>query len=207
MSNDYLICKKCSYFGEKCFGNDKLKSEDQCLSFDDKRSFAELGKALNDSLDTVLKDSGNRRKFDSGAVRDMAEGKGRCDLMPLDILSKIAYIKVFDILERFKQDGNPEYLMALLQSVLDTTDNWSCWADMFLELSKHFEAGAKKYGENNWQKGIPTNCYIDSAVRHYLKWQRGDTDEPHDRAFVWNIICCIWTCENKPELNVYKKEN
>lgn len=29
-----------------------------------------------------LKDSGNRREFESGAVRDMQEGKGRCDLIP-----------------------------------------------------------------------------------------------------------------------------
>lgn len=76
-----------------------------------------------------------------------------------------------------------------------------------LEVAKHFEDGAKKYGENNWQKGIPVKCYIDSAVRHYLKYLRGDTDEPHDRAFVWNILCCIWTCKHKPELNDYKKEN
>ena len=32
----------------------------------------------------MIKDSGNRRKFSSGAVRDIAEGKGRCDLMPHD---------------------------------------------------------------------------------------------------------------------------
>jgi hypothetical protein len=74
---------------------------------------------------------------------------------------------------------------------------------MFLEVSKHFEEGAEKYGEYNWQKGIPTHCYIDSAVRHYLKWLRGDEDEPHDRAFCWNILCCTWTCIHKPELNDY----
>ena len=28
-------------------------------------------------------DSGNRRAFESGAVRDIQEGKGRCDLLPL----------------------------------------------------------------------------------------------------------------------------
>ena len=79
---------------------------------------------------------------------------------------------------------------------------------MFLQVAIHFEEGAKKYGENNWQKGIPVHCYIDSAVRHYLKFLRGDMDERHDRAFVWNILCCIWTCVNKPELNDYrKKEN
>lgn len=32
-------------------------------------------------------DSGTRREFDTGAVRDMAEGKGRCDLMPLGVVA------------------------------------------------------------------------------------------------------------------------
>ena len=37
----------------------------------------------------VIKDSGNRREFSTGAVRDMAEGKGRCDLLPLDVIAHI----------------------------------------------------------------------------------------------------------------------
>ena len=74
---------------------------------------------------------------------------------------------------------------------------------MLLEVAIHFEEGAKKYGENNWQKGIPVQRYIDSAVRHYLKLLRGDDDEPHNRAFCWNIMCAIWTCKHKPELNDY----
>lgn len=79
-------------------------------------------------------------------------------------------------------------------------------SDMLLDVSVHFEDGAVKYGENNWQKGIPVHCYIDSAVRHYLKYTRGDEDEPHERAFVWNLLCCIWTVKHKPELNEYRKE-
>jgi hypothetical protein len=74
---------------------------------------------------------------------------------------------------------------------------------MLLEVAKHFENGAKKYGENNWQKGIPVRCYIDSAVRHYLKYLRNDPDEPHGIAFCWNVICACWTCKHKPELNNY----
>ena len=31
----------------------------------------------------MIKDSGNRREFQSGAVRDIEEGKGRCDLTPI----------------------------------------------------------------------------------------------------------------------------
>ena len=35
----------------------------------------------------MIKDSGNRREYESGAVRDIQEGKGRCDLMPLDVVA------------------------------------------------------------------------------------------------------------------------
>lgn len=72
------------------------------------------------------------------------------------------------------------------------------------------KVAAEEYGENNWQKGIPESSYIDSAVRHYLKWLRGDDDERHDRAFVWNIMCLIWTHEHittnpeMPERSVFR---
>ena len=154
----------------------------------------------------MIKDSGERRKFDTGAVRDIQEGKGRCDLLPLDVVCEIYKDSVltgeiFNCLNNFQQFGNPLELYNVL--ICWIHDQQITFSDMLLEVSKHFEEGAKKYGEYNWQKGIPTHCYIDSAVRHYLKWLRGDKDEPHDRAFCWNILCCIWTCVNKPELNDY----
>lgn len=149
-----------------------------------------------------IKDSGARREFGTGAVRDIQEGKGRCDLMPLGVIGDYLSSDVLRSLGRFQRYGEVAFLYGVLDTIDHTDPN-----TLILDVAKHFEAGAKKYGENNWQKGIPTHCYIDSAVRHYLKWRRGDNDEPHDRAFVWNIICCIWTCENKPELNDYSKEN
>ena len=50
--------------------------------------------------------------------------------------------------------------------------------------------------ERNWEKGLPEYCYIDSAIRHYLKWMDGQDDEPHDRAVLWNLMCLWWTHEN-----------
>lgn len=38
----------------------------------------------------MLKDSGNRREFETGAVRDMQEGKGRCDLLPACALLRLS---------------------------------------------------------------------------------------------------------------------
>jgi hypothetical protein len=95
-----------------------------------------------------LKDSGDRRDFGTGAVRDMGEGKGRTDLLPFHTL---------------------------------------------LELSKHFEAGAKKYEAENWRKGIPLRVYLDSALRHLFKFALGMRDERHDLAALWNVACLIET--------------
>ena len=149
----------------------------------------------------MIKDSGERREFETGAVRDIQEGKGRCDLLPLDVVGDVMLDPVLTAIDGFKRTGDREYL---LNTIRIFTSKLSDISTMMLEVSIHFEEGAKKYGgENNWQKGIPVRCYINSAVRHYLKYLRGDDDERHDRAFVWNILCCIWTCERMPELNDY----
>ena len=95
-----------------------------------------------------LKDSGNRREFETGAVRDMQEGKGRCDLLPPYAL---------------------------------------------LRLAKHFEVGARKYDDRNWEKGIPINSFIDSAIRHILFFMAGESDEDHLCAAAWNLICAMET--------------
>ena len=155
-----------------------------------------------------IKDSGNRTEFDSGAVRDIQEGKGRCDLLPLDVVAKMCgedrHNPLLVCIDKFMKESNIHFLYLALDCFGDEV-KWNI-PTMILEVAKHFEEGAKKYGERNWQKGIPVRCYIDSGIRHYLKWSRGDNDEPHDRAFVWNMMCAIWTCLNKPELNEYTKD-
>lgn len=160
----------------------------------------------------TIKDSGERREFESGAVRDIQEGKGRCDLMPLDVVADHMPSPILEQIAGFMRLNEPQFLwnaMDLFQYEafpMGMVYTKQRMANTLLEVAKHFEEGAKKYGEYNWQMGIPVKCYIDSAVRHYLKWLRGDKDEPHDRAFCWNIMCAIWTCKHKPELNDYRKE-
>lgn len=161
-------------------------------------------------------DSGDRTEFSTGAVRDMREGKGRCDLMPLDVVASYTNDVILRSLDRFQQCSDVNYLYRCLDYFSKYWDDGKTkdgaeaisvqrTCTMLLEVAKHFEEGAVKYGDNNWRKGIPVRCYIDSAIRHYLKFLRGDKDEPHNRAFCWNIMCAIWTCEHHPELNDYRK--
>ena len=157
----------------------------------------EIEKLYSEMFPTRIKDSGERTEFESGAVRDMRTGKGRCDLMPLEVVSELMDDVVIRDIANFQKSNDYRDLLDALLHFADN-HNWSL-CNMMLEVAIHFEDGAKKYGENNWQKGIPVWCYIDSSVRHYLKFLRGDNDEPHDRAFVWNLLCCIWEVKRNNE--------
>lgn len=49
--------------------------------------FSEASMGLNEP---VIKDSGTRREFETGAVRDIQEGKGRYDLLPWEAIHELA---------------------------------------------------------------------------------------------------------------------
>ncbi len=106
-------------------------------------------------MSNVILDSGNRRSFSTGAVRDIQVGKGRMDLLP-----------------------------------------WSA----IMEVSKHCEAGANKYGEHNVDKGIPTHSLCDSAARHLAKYLDGHIDENHLVAAAWNLLWAIQMEVKIPEM-------
>lgn len=161
-----------------------------------------------DSVPHIL-DSGDRTQFESGAVRDMRAGKGRCDLMPLDVVAVLVNRDEYDdsmfwFIHRFQETDDVGYLYTSLDW-FHVEYGWDVFT-MLLEVAIHFEDGAKKYGDNNWRKGIPVKVFLDSALRHYIKFLRGDKDEPHDRAICWNLLCAIWTAKHKPELDDYRKE-
>ena len=104
----------------------------------------------------MIKDSGNRTEFSTGAVRDMKRGVGRMDLLP--------------------------------------------WYGI-MEVSKHCEEGAEKYGEHNVDKGIPLHSLCDSAARHLAKFIAGETDEDHLRAAAWNLLWALNQRKTHPELD------
>nr|UVY28295.1 MAG: hypothetical protein [Bacteriophage sp.]UWF87683.1 MAG: hypothetical protein [Bacteriophage sp.] len=104
----------------------------------------------------MIKDSGDRTEFETGAKRDMHAGKGRMDLLP--------------------------------------------WYGI-MEVSKHCEEGALKYGEHNVDKGIPLHSLLDSASRHLAKYMVGMDDEDHLCAACWNLLWALNQRETHPELD------
>ncbi len=106
-----------------------------------------------------LKDSGQRRTFETGAVRDVTTGKGRFDLLP-------------------------PYAIA--------------------RLARHYERGAQKYKDRNWEAGIPLHSFYDSATRHLFQFWAGRIDEDHLVAAFWNIAGLIET-QHRVELGILPK--
>jgi hypothetical protein len=102
-----------------------------------------------------IHDSGERQEFDTGAVRDIEDGKG--DLVSLP----------------------PEAL---------------------LRISVHYEHGAKKYDRFNYMKGIPVTRFINSALRHILKYLMGCDQEDHLSAAAFNILGAIQMEETLPDM-------
>ncbi|MCC6591620.1 MAG: hypothetical protein IT168_33345 [Bryobacterales bacterium] len=94
----------------------------------------------------ALKDSGDRREFSTGAVRDMASNKERPDLVSPFAMRRVGR-----------------------------------WLGM----------GAKKYGERNWEKGMPSSVFYASLMRHALKWAMGWRDEDHMAAVIFNAQAII----------------
>lgn len=210
----------------------------------------------------ILKDSGDRRDFGTGAVRDMQEGKGRMDLIPWGIASEFrtklmtlwnihhigteAINGAYHIAPKtqctqgmlecmtkmdhvLNPDSNSENVMtyvqtrvAMKQCLLGMAAVFAAYnyhddfemigfcdetgqkefvncifANTMLEVSKHYEDGARKYEDNNWRKGIPVKVYFDSASRHFMKWIANWKDEPHDRAIIWNCLCGAWEADRE----------
>ena len=156
----------------------------------------------------MIKDSGERREFETGAVRDMAEGKGRFDLMPLSEMANLFYKDdrihaiILDLSYMLDSESNRQdpFTTNAIHNFIAYCKNknfedvtLSDIAEYMLEVAIHFEEGAKKYGEHNWEKGLPLNSYIDSATRHLMKHISGMTDERHDRAFIWNLLAYAYT--------------
>ena len=165
-----------------------------------------------------LMDSGERREFKSGAVRDLAEGKGRMDLVPLDVAAHflIKYREGSDLgnfksgaaltlacLNKFIdscRSGEPKddhiYEAMVIEARVLYDDPYTA----IMEVSKQYEDGAKKYKDRNWERGLPVKCYLDSSARHLMKVGAGWDDEPHNRATLWNLFSLAWTIKHHPEL-------
>lgn len=77
--------------------------------------------------------------------------------------------------------------------------------DLERRLAKLYTKGAELYGADNWRKGQPKDATMDSLERHLEAYRRGETDEDHLSAVIWNAFSMMnvdeYLLEDHPELD------
>ena len=59
-------------------------------------------------------------------------------------------------------------------------------------LADLYSRGAVKYGENNFQKGIPFKRVYASMYRHMIQFAEGENTEDHLAAVAWNAFALMF---------------
>lgn len=138
-----------------------------------------------------VKDSGERKKFPTGAQRDTEDGKLNFTRIPKWVMEDQAA----------KFSGQPEGMTTPIDChEPDLTEPTGELVRMDLvdtyalkRIARHLGAGAKKYDDHNWRKGINLARFYSSAMRHLWQAFWGDTSEDHLAAVAFNVIGIMWT--------------
>ena len=68
-------------------------------------------------------------------------------------------------------------------------------------LAKTYAEGAAKFGQFNWENGMPVTDLLNHGIAHIYKFLAGDRSEDHLAHAAWNILGAIHSHELWPELN------
>lgn len=72
-----------------------------------------------------------------------------------------------------------------------------------LRFGYHMRLGANKYGDNNWLKGLSSDCYLESIDRHLASYLEGDRSEDHLSAIIFGIQGCMINEKNEDVTSDY----
>jgi len=73
--------------------------------------------------------------------------------------------------------------------------------ELLFREAVHYENGAIKYSDRNWEKGIKVSCHMNSILRHATKYLAGWRDEDHLAAIVWHVACIMrWEKDKRIDL-------
>lgn len=166
-----------------------------------------------------LNDTGARTVASTGALREPATGKGRFDLTSPTIarvlesmlpaiddgtlyLSRENIFLLYATIDAYYwlEDDDSEHLNHAIQNII-----YACgWdsespsiSNAMMRLARHYENGATKYADRNWEKGLPISRCFDSGVRHMQRYIDGDRSEDHLAAAIWNFLAILHYKEYK----------
>ena len=67
--------------------------------------------------------------------------------------------------------------------------------------------GAEKYGDYNWEKGMPVNDLLNHVLRHINLFLSGDREDDHLGHAAWGCMAAVHSNKLWPELNSNLREH
>jgi hypothetical protein len=85
-------------------------------------------------------------------------------------------------------------------------DTYPNWRDFKSEVAFVLEQGLEKYPRLNWAKGQPASWLVDSALRHWDKFLKGEMVDsesklPHTYHFYANLMILEHSLHIRPEFD------
>lgn len=85
-----------------------------------------------------------------------------------------------------------QFTSGMVRDVTEGKTDYSLVMDgpMFKRWAIHLTKGAIKYAKRNWMKASgqeELDRFRESALRHFLQWYWGETDEDHAAAVIFNV--------------------
>lgn len=68
-------------------------------------------------------------------------------------------------------------------------------------VARACQEGAAKYGDFNWERGMPAHDLLNHALRHVYLFLGGDRAEDHLGHAAWGLMAAIHSLEVWPHLN------
>lgn len=174
-----------------------------------------------------LKDTGQRTIFNTGSQKEIVVGRGRYDLIPLQVIAELQKADIYYKGAKTEEEQVkllPDYINYINKAMI--SENLENKQDLLLsaanllirdilnitvitavqQLAILYEQGANKYAARDWEKGRPMEVFLNSALRHTYQFLNNETDENHGIQALWNIISCIDTIRRLPSCAYTLKE-
>jgi len=189
-----------AYIARQRRNADKMQITEESMLSVEETGTTDVPAIDKSDYDKAVTASSVRETFDGGAVRDKTDY--RYDLMSPSILLLLLH-------RNHHAHNFAKILLAYVNNETSAGDLVDEWLGRLLDCSMldiaHLYAqalhdGAGKYGERNWEKGIPESNLLNHALHHLFRLGANDQSENHKSHLVWNVLTLIHFHETAKEV-------
>lgn len=99
-------------------------------------------------------------------------------------------------------DARHQFETGAVRSADRDEERWDLISPIGMKaLARTYAEGAAKFGDANWENGMPVTDLLNHGIAHIYAFLSGDRGEDHLGHAAWNILGAIHSLEKWPALN------